>query len=119
MKNKLLFFIMLTLISLCGCKSTYNLEPESASDLAAEVEETIDEGVKHCSDTTLKLKDSLETSLHQHHDDYEKDITRHNELTIKHYDDSDADVKRLNDDFTGLVAHYGQLQGKHQGAEVY
>ncbi|MCK4981480.1 MAG: hypothetical protein KAS17_01085 [Victivallaceae bacterium] len=36
MKNKLLFFIMLTLISLCGCKSTYNLEPESASDLAAE-----------------------------------------------------------------------------------
>ena len=71
-----------------------------ASELAAEVEGTIDEGVKHCSDTTLKLKDSLETSLHQHHDDYEKSITRHNELTIKHYDGSDADVKRLNDDFT-------------------
>jgi len=71
-----------------------------ASDLVAEVEGTIDEGVKHCSDTTLKLKDSLETSLHQHHDDYDKAVTRHNELTIKHYDDSDADVKRLNEDFT-------------------
>ncbi len=70
-----------------------------ANDLIGEVDSTIDEGVKHCSDTSLKLKDSLETSLHQHHDDYNKSITRHNDVTIKHYDDSDADVKRLNEDF--------------------
>ena len=70
-----------------------------ANDLVGEVDSTIDEGVKHCSDTSLKLKDSLETSLHQHHDDYNKAITRHNDVTIKHYDDSDADVKRLNEDF--------------------
>jgi len=70
-----------------------------ANDLVGEVESTIDEGVKHCSDTSLKLKDSLETSLNQHHDDYNKAITRHNDVTIKHYNDSDADVKRLNTDF--------------------
>ncbi len=70
-----------------------------ANDLVGEIDSTIDEGVKHCSDTSLKLKDSLETSLHQHHDDYDKTITRHNDVTIKHYNDSDADVKRLNEDF--------------------
>lgn len=70
-----------------------------ANDLVGEVDSTIDEGVKHCSDTSLKLKDTLETSLHQHHGDYDKSITRHNEVTIKHYNNSDADVKRLNDDF--------------------
>jgi hypothetical protein len=70
-----------------------------ASELSAEVEDTINDGVNHCSETSLKLKDSLETSLHQHHDDYNKAITVHNETTIKHYDDSDAEVKRQNESF--------------------
>jgi sugar-specific transcriptional regulator TrmB len=81
-------------------QNTINAELESlASELSAEVEDTINDGVNHCSETSLKLKDSLETSLHQHHDDYNKAITVHNETTIKHYDDSDAEVKRQNESF--------------------
>jgi sugar-specific transcriptional regulator TrmB len=81
-------------------QSTINAELESLADeLSDEVNSTINEGVEHCSNTTLKLKDSLETSLHQHHDDYDKAITKHKETTIKHYNDSDAEVKRLNETF--------------------
>lgn len=79
-------------------QTSVDAELESlASELSGEVDDTINDGVNHCSDTTLKLKDSLETSLHQHRDDYKKAITHHNETTVKHYNDSDTEVKRQNE----------------------
>ncbi|MFX1388660.1 MAG: hypothetical protein ACFE9Z_01185 [Promethearchaeota archaeon] len=71
-----------------------------ATDLAGEVDDTLQTGVKDCSDTRIKLKDSLESSLNQHHRQYDDAISNHRENTLKHYTDFDLEVKRISADWT-------------------
>ena len=71
-----------------------------ATDLAGEVDDTLQSGVKDCSDTRIKLKDSLESSLKQHHRQYDDAINNHKENSLKHYTDFDVEIKRISADWT-------------------
>ncbi|MFX0154832.1 MAG: hypothetical protein ACFE9Q_09925 [Candidatus Hodarchaeota archaeon] len=71
-----------------------------ATDLAGEVDDTLQSGVKDCSDTRIKLKDSLENSLKTHHRQYDDAINTHKEYSLKHYTDYDLETKRINADWT-------------------
>jgi len=71
-----------------------------ATDLAGEVDDTLQTGVKDCSDTRTKLKDSLENSLKTHHRQYEDSINNHRENSLKHYTDFDLEIKRIGADWT-------------------
>ncbi|KKN46093.1 hypothetical protein LCGC14_0676470 [marine sediment metagenome] len=67
-----------------------------ATDLAGEVDSTLQSGIKDCSDTTLKLKDSLESSIKQHHREYDNAINTHKDNSLKHYTNFDSDIKTKN-----------------------
>jgi sugar-specific transcriptional regulator TrmB len=85
-------------------QETINVQLETlATDMAGEIDNTLQNGVKDCSDTTIKLKDSLETSLKQHHREYEDAINTHKEANLKYYTDFDTDVKRFNENWTREV----------------
>jgi len=71
-----------------------------ATDLAGEVDDTLQSGVKDCSDTRIKLKDSLENSLKTHHRHYDDSINNHKENSLKHYTDFDLEIKRISADWT-------------------
>jgi sugar-specific transcriptional regulator TrmB/uncharacterized protein YukE len=70
-----------------------------ASDLSTEVDETLQGSVDDCSETTIKLKDSLEKSFNQHSTQFDDAIKRHKEGSIRHYDDFNTDIKRRNEDW--------------------
>ncbi|NVM36778.1 MAG: hypothetical protein HWN81_14375 [Candidatus Lokiarchaeota archaeon] len=71
-----------------------------ATDLSGEVDDTLQSGVKDCSDTNIKLKDSLENSLKTHHRQYDDAINTHKENSLKHYTDFDLEIKRISADWT-------------------
>ena len=71
-----------------------------ATDMAGELDTTLQNGVKDCSDTTIKLKDSLENSIKTHHRQYDDAINNHKESTLRHYTDFDTEVKRISTDWT-------------------
>ncbi|TXT61447.1 MAG: hypothetical protein BAJALOKI2v1_30068 [Promethearchaeota archaeon] len=71
-----------------------------ATDLAGEIDDTLQRGVKDCSDTTIKLKDSLENSLTQHHRQYDDSIKRYKDDALRMYNEFDSDFKRKNQDYT-------------------
>ncbi len=71
-----------------------------ATDMAGELDMTLQNGVKDCSDTTIKLKDSLENSIKTHHRQYDDAINNHKERTLAHYTDFDTEVKRISTDWT-------------------
>lgn len=71
-----------------------------ATDMAGEIDVTLQKGVKDCSDTTIKLKDSLENNLTQHHRQYEDSIKRYKGDALRMYDEFDSDFKRKNKDYT-------------------
>ena len=68
-----------------------------ATDMSMEIDNTLQSGIKDCSDTTIKLKDSLEQSLTQHRKQYGDAINRHKEDSLRHYSDFDAEIKRKNE----------------------
>ncbi|MEJ2248151.1 MAG: hypothetical protein P8Y70_00685 [Candidatus Lokiarchaeota archaeon] len=70
-----------------------------ANDLAKEIDDTIQGSVNDCSETTIKLKDSLEKSFTQHSSQYDDAIKRHKQESIRHYDDFNTDVNRRNEDW--------------------
>lgn len=81
-------------------QETINVQLETlATDLAGEIDSTIQSGVKDCSETTIKLKDSLENSLKQHHRQYDDAITKHREESLRHYSEFDTDVKRIKENW--------------------
>jgi len=81
-------------------QETINVQLETlATDLAGEIDSTIQSGVKDCSETTVKLKDSLENSLKQHHRQYDDAITKHREASLQHYSEYDTDVKRIKENW--------------------
>ncbi|MHA1148696.1 MAG: helix-turn-helix domain-containing protein [Promethearchaeota archaeon] len=81
-------------------QETISAELETlAADLAGEIDTTLQGGVKDCSDTTIKLKDSLTNSKDQHHKQYNDAINRHKEDTLRHYTEFDSDIKRKNENW--------------------
>ncbi len=82
-------------------QETINAQLENlATDLAGEVDDTLQGGVKDCSDTRIKLKDSLESSLKQHHRQYDDAINNHKDNSLKHYTDFDVEIKKISADWT-------------------
>ena len=71
-----------------------------ATDLAGEVDDTLQSGVKDCSDTNIKLKDSLENSLKTHQRQYDDAINTHKDNSLKHYTDFDIEIKKVSADWT-------------------
>ncbi len=81
-------------------QETINVQLETlAADMSGEIDTTLQNGVKDCSDTTIKLKDSLENSLKTHHRQYDEAINRHKEESLRHYGEYDIDVKRIKEDW--------------------
>ncbi|MHA1292144.1 MAG: hypothetical protein ACTSQJ_05690 [Promethearchaeota archaeon] len=79
-------------------QETINAELETlATDMASEIDNTLQGGIKDCSDTSIKLKDLLENTLKQHRTQYDEAINRHRDDTLRHYDDFDKEIKRKNE----------------------
>lgn len=76
-----------------------------ATDMAGEIDDTLQNGVKDCSDTTLKLKDSLENSLKTHHRKYDDAINNHKESSLRHYTEFDSEIKRINADWMSGISN--------------
>ena len=74
-----------------------------ATDMAGEIDTTLQGGIKDCSDTTIKLKDSLESSLKQHHRQYDNAITNHRESSLRHYTNFDTEIKKISENWTREV----------------
>ncbi len=74
-----------------------------ATDMAGEIDNTLQGGVKDCSDTSIKLKDSLENSLKQHNRQYDEAINRHKDDSLKSYDNFDGEIKTKNQNWTSNV----------------
>ncbi|MHA2131008.1 MAG: hypothetical protein ACW99L_13645, partial [Promethearchaeota archaeon] len=60
---------------------------------------TLQSGVKDCSDTNIKLKDSLESSLKQHHREYDEAINSHRDSSLKHYTNFDSEIKKISENW--------------------
>ncbi|TFG08498.1 MAG: hypothetical protein EU539_02100 [Promethearchaeota archaeon] len=74
-----------------------------ATDMAGEIDNTLKAGIKDCQDTSIKLKDSLESSLKQHKRQYDEVIDRHKEDNLKRYTNFDSDIKTKNENWTKNV----------------
>ncbi|MHA1394719.1 MAG: helix-turn-helix domain-containing protein [Promethearchaeota archaeon] len=93
-------------------QQTVNAELEAlATDLSSEIDNTLKTNIQHCKDTTVKLKDSTESTLKTHKDDYDVAINRHNKTIIDHYDDCNRDVK------TKVDAWYSEMDANHVKAK--
>jgi hypothetical protein len=78
-------------------QETVNAELEGlAGDLSSEIDKTLRANIEKARGTTTKLKDSLENSLHTHHEDYNKAIEVHRNADLTHLSDCDADTKAKN-----------------------
>ncbi|MFW9947893.1 MAG: hypothetical protein ACFFDX_13800 [Candidatus Odinarchaeota archaeon] len=81
-------------------QETINVQLETlATDMAGEIDNTLTSGVKDCSDTSIKLKDSLENTLKQHERQYDESINRHKEDIVKHYTGFDTEVKQIKENW--------------------
>lgn len=81
-------------------QETINVQLETlATDMSGEIDTTLQNGVKDCSETTIKLKDSLESSLKQHHRQYDDAISKHKDTTLNHYTKFDTDVKQIKENW--------------------
>ena len=81
-------------------QETINVQLETlATDMSGEIDTTLQNGVKDCSETTIKLKDSLESSLKQHHRQYDDAIEKNKDDTLRNYTDFDSNVKQIKDNW--------------------
>ncbi len=81
-------------------QETINVQLETlATDMAGEIDSTLTTGVKDCSDTSIKLKDSSESTLKQHKRQYDEAINRHKEDSLKHYTGFDTEVKQIKENW--------------------
>ncbi|MFW9872915.1 MAG: hypothetical protein ACFFG0_07425 [Candidatus Thorarchaeota archaeon] len=87
-----------------------------ATDLAGEVDDTLHTGVKDCSDTNVKLKDSLENSLKQHHRQYDDAINIHRDNSLRHYTNFDSEIKSIKENWMREVDTKFS-EGKHDGSD--
>ena len=87
-----------------------------ATDMAGEIGNTLQSGVKDCDDTSIKLKDSLENTLKQHNKQYDEAINRHKDDSLKYYDKFDGEIKLKNENWTKDVD--GKFtKGKQESSE--
>jgi hypothetical protein len=94
-------------------KEIINAELEGlAGDLSRETDATLAHNIKHCQETTVKLKLSLEKSLHTHKEDYDVAVNKHRQTGLKHYDTCNADVKKNVDSW------YANMDRDHQRAKA-
>lgn len=85
-------------------QETINAQLETlATDMAGEVDSTLQSGVKDCADTNIKLKDSLESSIKQHHRQYDEAINNHKDTSLKHYTNVDSEIKNISESWTKEV----------------
>ncbi|TXT61338.1 MAG: hypothetical protein BAJALOKI1v1_1150006 [Promethearchaeota archaeon] len=68
-----------------------------ASELATEIEKTLNQGVKDCSTTTVKLRDLIEKTVSEHNEQYSQAINLHKDDILRHYTDYNQDVQQKND----------------------
>jgi hypothetical protein len=81
-------------------QETINVQLETlAKDMSGEIDDTLQNGIKDCSDTTIKLKDSLESSLKTHHRQYNEAITHHKDSSLNNYTDFDKNVKQIKENW--------------------
>ena len=81
-------------------QETINVQLQTlATDMSGEIDSTLQNGVKDCSDTTIKLKDSLENSVRTHNRQYDEAINKHKEDSLKHYNEYDTDIKRIKEEW--------------------
>lgn len=94
-------------------QETVNAELEGlAGDLSGEIDKTLRANIEKARDTTTKLKDSLENSLHTHHDDYNKAIEVHRKNSLTHFSDCDADTKAKNTQYLAdLDGEFTRVKG--------
>ena len=82
-------------------QETLNAQLENlATDLTKEIDNTLQGGIDDCSDTTVKLKDSLEKSLKTHHTQYDSAINQHKDGNLRHYTKFDSEIKSKNEGWT-------------------
>lgn len=74
-----------------------------AKDIAVEIDNTLQSGVKDCSDTSLTLEDTLESSFKEHHKYYDDAINSHKKDTLQHYSDFDEEIKKKSENWKGEV----------------
>jgi hypothetical protein len=81
-------------------QETINVQLETlATDMSGEIDTTLQNGVKDCSETTIKLKDTLESSLKQHHRQYDDAIEKHRDDVLRNYTEFDSNVKQIKDNW--------------------
>ncbi|MHA1714599.1 MAG: helix-turn-helix domain-containing protein [Promethearchaeota archaeon] len=87
-------------------QETVNAELEGlATDLSTETRNTLESNIQHCSETTIKLKTSVENSFNSHQGDFNTAIENHRKNVLQFNDDYrgkvDADIaqcKKLTSD---------------------
>ncbi|MHA1898283.1 MAG: hypothetical protein ACTSU2_12890 [Promethearchaeota archaeon] len=93
-------------------QETVNAELEDlAKDLSTEIDNTMKGNIQHCKDTTVKLKDSVQSSFATHKADYDAAINRHLKKSLDYYSDCDKDVKNKVDSW------YSEMDIDHNKAK--
>ena len=94
-------------------KDTIDAEFEGlAGELSSAIDNTLKHNVEHCQKTTIKLKDSLENSLHTHRDDYELNFNKHRQTGLMYNDDSNSRVQEK------VNAWYETMDRDHERAKT-
>jgi len=90
-------------------KETLEAELEGlANDLSKEMTDNLQHNVNHCKDTTVKLKDSIENSLHTHHEEYEFAFNKYRQAGLGHNDDCNTNVDEK------IGSWYDNMDREHQ-----
>ncbi|MBD3351541.1 MAG: hypothetical protein GF364_08645 [Candidatus Lokiarchaeota archaeon] len=93
-------------------QNTVNAELEGlASELSTEIDDTLKGNIQHCKDTTVKLKDSVQSSFATHKENFDGSINRHNKNSLDHYNDCDHEVKLKVDGW------YSEMDKDHNKAK--
>ncbi|MHA1728573.1 MAG: helix-turn-helix domain-containing protein [Promethearchaeota archaeon] len=89
-------------------QQTVNAELEGlAGELSTKIDATLQKNVQHCRETTVKLKDSIESSFSTHKNDFDAAINRHLNNSLSYYDDYDKDTK------TTMNGYYSDINFEH------
>ncbi|TFG19948.1 MAG: hypothetical protein EU530_04625 [Promethearchaeota archaeon] len=95
-------------------QDSVNVEMEGlAADLSAEIDATFAKNIDHCKDTTIKLKDLTQSTLENHHTEYDAAISRHLKISLGHYEDSDREVKhKVNEWYSEMDSNHVVAKNK-------
>ncbi len=74
-----------------------------AGDLSKEIYGNIEQNINHCKDTTVKLKDDIENSLHSHHEEYDVAINKYRQNGLKHNDNCNTNVSEKINEWYALM----------------